>query len=156
MMMPVSASAGIGFGIGFFGPVYPWGYGYYPYGPYGYYAPYGYYGSPGRPVGEVRIKSPDPDAQILINGAMAGRARDLKRFYLFPGTYNVEQHIGNDVQKQRVYVIAHRSLRIEFGKPGTPSPQVAPLPPAPQASPDAEMAPQPAPPPLQGPPPPNQ
>jgi hypothetical protein len=130
MLIPASAAAQIGFGIGFYGPAYPWGYwgGYgYPYGPYAY-APYGYgYGS-GRPLGEVKIKSPDSNAQIYINGSLAGRAHDLKRIYLKPGTYNVEQRIGGDVQKQRVYVLAYRSVKIEFGKPGTPSPQPAPPP----------------------------
>jgi hypothetical protein len=129
MMIPVSAAARVGIGLGFYGPVYPGGYyGPYAYGAYGY-GPYGYYGSygyPGRPLGEVRIMSPDSKAQIFINGALAGRAHDLKRFYLAPGTYNLEQRIGNDVQKQRVYVIANRTLRVEFGKPDT---QVA-LPPA--------------------------
>jgi hypothetical protein len=129
MMIPVSAAARVGIGLGFYGPVYPGGYyGPYAYGAYGY-GPYGYYGSygyPGRPLGEVRIMSPDSKAQIFINGALAGRAHDLKRFYLAPGAYNLEQRIGNDVQKQRVYVIANRTLRVEFGKPDT---QVA-LPPA--------------------------
>jgi hypothetical protein len=138
MMIPVSAAAHVGIGIGFYGPVYPWGYyGPYAYGPYGY-GPYGY---PGRLLGEVRITSPDSNAQIFINGALAGRAHDLKRFYLVPGTYNIEQRTGNDVQKQHVYVIANRTLRIEFGKPGTASPQVD-LPPA---RPETGVAPQPAP-----------
>ena len=135
--------ARVGVGIGFYGPVVPWGWGY-PYGPYGYYGPYGPYGYYGRPVGEVHIKGPDPNAQIFINGAFAGRAHDLKHFYLVPGT-NIEQRIGNDVQKEHVFVIANRSLKIEFGKPGTASPQVTPPPPVPQANPDAGMVPQPAP-----------
>jgi len=147
MLVPASAAARGGFGFGFYGPVYPWGYygGYgYPYGPYAY-GPYGYgaYGY-GRPLGEVRIKSPDSNAQIFINGSLAGRAHELKRFYLKPGTYNVEQRIGSDVQKQRVYVLADRSVKIEFGKPGTPSPQPAP-PPADTAPPQRPQPPQPAP-----------
>jgi hypothetical protein len=149
MLIPVSAAARVGFGIGFYGG--PWGYygpypyyGWYPYGPYGYYGygPYGYgygYGY-GRPLGEVQIKSPDSNAQIYINGAFAGRAHDLKKIYLAPGTYNVEQRIGSDVQKDRVYVIANRTLKIEFGKVGTPSPQPLP-PPGPPARPDANAAP---------------
>jgi hypothetical protein len=150
MLIPVSAAARVGFGIGFYGG--PWGY----YGPYPYYGwypgPYGYYGygpyaygygygyGYGRPLGEVQIKSPDSNAQIYINGALAGRAHDLKKIYLAPGTYNVEQRIGSDVQKDRVYVIANRTLKIEFGKPGTPSPQPLP-PPGPPARPDANAAP---------------
>jgi len=151
LLLPATASARVGIGIGFYGPgpyAYwggPYGYwggpyGYWggPYGywggPYGYwgsygypYGPYGYYGGP--PLGEVRIKSPESDAQIYINGSLAGRAHDLKRFYLKAGRYNIEQRIGADVQKQRVYVLANRSLKVEFGKPGTPSPQVVIPPP---------------------------
>ncbi len=167
VFVPVSAAAHIGFGVGFYGPIFPWGYyGYYgpyayPYGPYGYYPPYAYgpygygYGY-GRPVGEVKIKSPNSNAQIYINGALAGRAHDLKRIYLKPGTYTIEQRIGSDVQKERVYVVANRSLQIEFGKPGTPSPKPAPPPatrpgagavqPQPER-PDADTIPPPPPPP---------
>jgi hypothetical protein len=146
MLVPAPASAGVRVGLGFYGgyygPIYPYGfYGPYPY-PYAY--PYGYYAA--RPLGEVKIKSPDDDAQIFINGAFAGRAHDLKRFYLVPGTYSFEQRIGPDVQKQRVFVIANRTLKIEFGKPGTPSPQAAP-PSAQPARPAATPVPPPPPPP---------
>jgi len=117
---------GGGWGGPYWGPWGGWGYPGYAYGPYGY----GGYG--GRPLGEVHIKTPDSNAQIFINGAFAGRAHDLKRFYLVPGTYNIEQRIGSDIQKQRVYVIANRSLKLEFDKPGVvhnPPPPVAPVPP---------------------------
>lgn len=149
MLVPISAAAQVRVGVGFYGGPWgyygPWGY---PYGPYygGYaYGPYGYgiYGPYGRPMGEVRIKSPDSNAQIYINGALAGAAHDLKKIYLAPGTYNIEQRIGSDVQKQRIYVVVNRSIKIEFGKPGTPSPTPAPPPPA---RPDARVAPPPPPP----------
>ncbi|MDR3762930.1 MAG: hypothetical protein P4M01_02410 [Acidobacteriota bacterium] len=109
-------------------------------GPYGwdYPGPYGAYGYPGRPLGEVQIKSPTPDAQIFINGSLAGRAKDLKHFWLQPGTYTLEQHAGTDVQKLRIYVIADRTVKITFDKPGVPH-----NPPAPAA----EPAPAPVPPP---------
>jgi hypothetical protein len=101
----------------------------------------------------VHIKSPDANAQIYINGALAGVAHDLKRFYLAPGTYNVEQRIGSDVQKQRIYVLANRTLKLEFGKPGSgPAPQAVPPPAEPNApAPAAAPAPQPAPTPAPGP-----
>ena len=130
LLVPAMAAAQVhvGVGVGFWGPGYPGYYGYwrpYPYwGPYygGYYGSYyggygGYYGY-GRPLGEVKIKSPEPDARIYINGSLAGRAHDLKKFYLRPGTYDVEQRIDNDVQKERIYVLAERTLKIEFGHPG--------------------------------------
>lgn len=160
VMLPASAFAGPRIGVGFYGgywggpywgPWGGWGYPYYAYGPYGY-------GYGGRPLGEVKIKSPDNNAQIYINGALAGRAHDLKRFYLVPGTYNFEQRIGSDVQRQRVYVIANRSLTLEFEKPGivhnqqavpaapAPAPPQQPnaAPPPPQDAPPAASAPPPA------------
>jgi hypothetical protein len=161
MILPASAAArarfGVGVGFGYFGgPFYPYGYGPWGYPYYGYpaygYGSYGY----GRPVGQLHIKSPVPKAQIYINGAFAGNAHALKNIYLAPGTYNVEQRIGNDVQKERVYVLADRSLTIEFDPPGThsgPAPNAAPAPrqdavpqPPPDAPrPEANTAPQPAP-----------
>jgi hypothetical protein len=152
-IMPAPAFAGPRIALGFYGGgwgwggpywgPYGWGPGYYG-GPYGYYGPgYGY----GRPLGEVKIKSPDSHAEIYINGAFAGRAQDMKRFYLAPGTYVIEQRIGNDVQKEKVYVTANRSLKIEFDKPGVAHNP----PPAPQAPPPPDQAP---PPPAQAPAPP--
>jgi hypothetical protein len=137
LLLPATASARVGVGIGFYGGPYGYyggPYGYYG-GPYGYPYAYGAYGYPygpygGRPLGEVHIKSPEHDAEIYINGSFAGHAHDLKHIYLAPGRYNIEQRIGNDVQKQRIYVVAYRRVKIEFGKPGTPSPQ-----PLPQAEP---------------------
>lgn len=159
LVMPSPAFAGTRVSVGFYGGGYwggpywgPWGgWGYpYAYGPYAYYA--------GRPLGEVHIKSPENDAQIYINGAFAGRAHDLKRFYLVPGTYNFEQRIGSDVQKVRAYVIANRSLKLEFDKPGVvhnpptaPASQTAPAPQRPDVTPEPapsqDAAPAPAPPP---------
>jgi hypothetical protein len=143
LILPAPASARVGVGIGFYGGYYPyywgpWGYPYYAYygAPYGY-APYG------NPLGEVHIKSPDPNAQIYINGSLAGRAHELKRFYLAPGTYNIEQRIGNDVQKERLYVLASRKVTVEFGAPGTAS--------SPPAAPRPEARPQPGPPPTPAP-----
>ena len=153
MILPASAAArtrfGVGVGLGYYGgPFYPygygpWGYPYYGYPAYGYPAygngPYGY----GRPVGELHIKSPVPKAEIYINGAFAGNAHALKNIYLAPGVYSIEQRVGNDVQKERVYVLANRSLTIEFDPPGThpaPAPNAAPAP-----RPEANTAPQPAP-----------
>ena len=127
LLLPATAAARVhvGIGVGLWGPVYPYGYwGPYPYhypyyGPYygGYYGGYGYPGY-GRPMGEVKIKSPEPDAEIYINGSLAGRAHDLKKFYLRQGTYDIEQRIDGDVQKERIYVLAGRTLKIEFEAAG--------------------------------------
>ena len=127
VLLPAPAAAHVGVGIGFWGypAYYPYGYwGPYPYGgPYyrAYYGRYygGYYGYPGyRTLGEVKIKSPEPDARIYINGSLAGRAHDLKHFYLKAGTYDIEQRIDDDVQSERIYVLADRTVKIEFGHAG--------------------------------------
>jgi hypothetical protein len=175
LILPASAAARtrIGVGVGFYGG-YPYGgYGPWGYGPWGYpyyggygYAPYGYGGYYGRPMGEVHIKSPDSNAMIYINGAFAGCAHDLKTIYLAPGTYNIEQRIGSDVQKERLYVLANRSLKVEFDKPGThaavppagardrgperipdnaPPPDMNQQPAPPAPGPESNSAPQPAP-----------
>lgn len=166
LILPASAAAGthVAIGVGFGGPFYPyywggpwgygpWGYPYYgPYGPYPY-APYGYGYGYDRPTGEVHIKSPDPNAMIYIDGSYEGRAHNLKTLHLPPGTYDVEQRIGPDVQRQRLYVVADRSARLEFAKPGThansnaapPPPPDTNQQPAPPPSPESNSAPAPAP-----------
>jgi hypothetical protein len=125
-MLPATATAHVGVGIGFWGPGY-WGpYPYYAYPYYGYPYPYGYgygYGYGYRPLGQVKIKSPEPDADIYINGSLAGQAHSLKHFYLRPGTYDIEQRIGGDVQRQRVYVLANRTIKLEFGAAGAGVPE---------------------------------
>jgi hypothetical protein len=145
LIVPAPASAQRVF-VGFGGPYwggpywgpYGWGYPAYAYGPYGYGV---------RPLGEVRLKSPTADAQIFINGSLAGRAHDLKKFYLAPGTYNLEQRAGSDVQKIKVYVLANRTVKIEFDKPGVPHNPVSAQPPASAEAPAAAPAPLPPPPP---------
>ncbi len=129
-----------GWGGGPYWGGYGWGYPMYP----------GAYGYPERSLGEVQIKSPAGDAQIYINGSLAGRAKDLKHFYLQPGTYTLEQRAGSDVQKLRVYIIAGRTAKITFDKPGVPHnpPPAQPAPaPAPASAPaPAQPAPLPPPP----------
>jgi hypothetical protein len=148
LAIPAPAAAGVRVGVGFYGgyygPFFP--YGYYPYGywaPYGYpyyYAPYPY--PPyGRPLGEVQIKSPEGDAQIFINGSFAGRAHDLKRFYLAPGNYTIEQRYKNDTQSHNIYVVANRSLKVEFVKPSNSRAPAPPPNPEPAAAPAGSIPP---------------
>ena len=147
LLLPATASARVG--IGFYGGPYgywggPWGYPY-AYGPYGYpyaygypYGPYGYYG--GRPLGEVHIKSPEPMRRSTSTAPSPDAPMISSASTCAPGRYNIEQRIGADRQRQRIYVVAYRSVKIEFGKPGTPSPQ--PLPQA-EPRPDADGPPPP-------------
>jgi hypothetical protein len=114
--------------VGVYGGYGPyWG----PWGGWGYPG-YGYYG--GRSLGEVHVKSPNGDAQIFINGAFAGRAKDMKHFYLRPGTYFIEQRNGAEVQKVKVYVTAGKTLKIEFDKKAIPGQNEADMPPPPPAA----------------------
>src|SRR6266487_1697320 len=82
MLLPATAAARVhvGVGVGFWGPVYPAYYPYpyygYPYYGYPYYGGYGYGGYGGyygygynRGLGEIKIKSAEPDARIYINGS---------------------------------------------------------------------------------------
>ena len=76
----------------------------------------------GCPLGEVHIKTPVSEAQIYINGSFAGQAHNVKHIYLkLPAPTMIEQRIGNDVQKQRIYVTCLSNINVEFGKAGTPS-----------------------------------
>jgi hypothetical protein len=144
LFVPSPAMARPHWGGGFYGGWYgP----YYPYGPYGYWGPYyspygwGAYGYPyygpdgyyygGRRLGEVRIKSPDKNASVYINGSYAGRAHDLKRFYLKPGAYSIELRTEGQVWKHRIYVLADRSVKIDFTKAGPVAPEPPPPPPPP-------------------------
>ena len=62
----------------------------------------------------MHIKTPVPDAEIYINGNFAGRAHNLKHISLAAGSYRIEQRIGTDVQKQRIYVTAYRKINVEL------------------------------------------
>ncbi len=81
-----------------FGPAYgPWGYwGPYSYPGYGYYGYPGYYGGFSVPLnshrnqGQVKIDTKQKDAQVYINGAYAGIAKDMKSTWLKEGTYDLE------------------------------------------------------------------
>jgi hypothetical protein len=143
LLAPTMAAARVlvGFGLGY--PAYPYGYwgggyGGYPYpyaaGPYGYpppgpYGGYGDYGYGQRPMGKVKISTPLQDAEIYVDGSFAGRAKDLHHFYLRAGSHRIEQRQGTDVQKVHVSVMPYHTVKIEFGKLGTPSPAEPPAPP---------------------------
>lgn len=106
---------------------YP-GYGYYGYpGRYGLYSPYFYdpffYGMAFHPgyfygfgyqasMGEVKVQSPDRDAWVYIDGALAGKADKLKTMWLEPGRYNLEVKSGTHTAAQRIYVLSGKTLKV--------------------------------------------
>jgi hypothetical protein len=115
-VMPAAEARG-GFYVGpVIAPVYrPFGY----WGPYGYpgYYGYGYYGGFGYPshpnAGEVKIDTKQKDAQVYINGAYAGLAKDMKSTWLKQGTYDLELRApdGQNFTTQ-IYVVAGKTMHI--------------------------------------------
>jgi hypothetical protein len=115
----------------FSGPFYPFYpyygpyYGAYRWGAWGYpflFDPflYGSYFHPGfwtgfgyRPsLGEVKLKTDNPDAWVYLDGALAGKADKLKNIWLEPGAYNLEVRSGDKRSSQRVYVLSGKTLRL--------------------------------------------
>jgi hypothetical protein len=89
-----------------------WGW-YHPYY-YGYYGPYWYYPDAYSNMGEVKIKTNVKDAEVYINGALAGKADKLKTIRLRPNTYSLEiQAPGKSPIAQKVYVLPGKTIRIE-------------------------------------------
>jgi len=120
--MPTAEARGFRGGI-YVGPVVtpiyrPFGYGYW--GPYGYPGYYGgYYGGFGYPVsshpnaGQVKIDTKQKDAQVFINGAYAGLAKDMKSTWLKEGTYDLELRApdGQNFTTQ-IYVVAGKTIHV--------------------------------------------
>jgi hypothetical protein len=109
MMMPMAASAAVRGFIGF-GPVYR------PYwGPYGYWGPYwGPAYVTAYPVtGAVKVDTKMKDAQVFINGALAGTVGEVKTMHLRPGTYNISVKAPNVPEyNQKVYVAADKTVHL--------------------------------------------
>jgi len=101
-LAPLSASAAIVVGPGYYGGFYGpyWGSGY-----AGYYAyPYS---------GEVKLDTKVKDAQVFINGSYAGTTHKNKKMRLRPGTYNIEIREGSQTPfAEKVYVIAGKTLHL--------------------------------------------
>lgn len=127
-LIPLTANAGIKFGgvvIGanyssgpFFGP---YGYGCYdPFwcGPYGYpWGPMFYTSAPGRPMGEVELGVSDKKAEVYIDGAFAGLAKDLKHIWLDPGAYDFEVRAdGKQPVQRRAYVLTNKTVKLDFDR----------------------------------------
>lgn len=149
----------VGAGVGFYnGPA--WGPGWYGPGWYGprmwnalwwdpwFASPYwsgwampaswihpGYWGGFGQTPasGEIELRTPNKDDAVMIDGAFAGRAKDLKSFWLPPGIYviSVVDGDGNSFER-KVYVLSGKTLRLT----ATLSPPDAE--PAPATKPEAE------------------
>jgi|GEM_PF-3216783 len=109
----------------YFSPYY--GPGWWPYysswwGPY--YSPMfhpGFYNGfrSGPNMGEVRLHAAEPDAEVYLDGAYAGKAHDLKNMWLEPGRYNLEIRSGGQTEfSRKIYVLSGKSIRLDTS--GTP------------------------------------
>ena len=123
-MLPATAAAR-GRGGMFVGPLYG-GYGWYGwYGPWGGYYPYGpYFDMPN--AGEVKVDTKVKDAEVFINGALAGTVGQLKTMTMHPGTYQIEVRApGRAPFKQKIYVVAGKTIKLhpELGVLAAPGPK---------------------------------
>jgi hypothetical protein len=65
-------------------------------------------------VGRVKLKNLAEDAQVFIDGGLAGSGADLKSFYLDPGAYSLSiQRRGYESFEMKLYVLSGKTLHIE-------------------------------------------
>jgi hypothetical protein len=86
------------------------------YGPYGspWYSPF-LFGQPSPNKGTVKLQKVEKTAEIYIDHAYAGVARDLKTISLDPGAYDVEvRSAGKEPVQKRVYVLSGKTVKLEF------------------------------------------
>ncbi len=110
-------------------PSFGYGYGYpgfglgYGYGPYGYgFGPYGYggygfgYSNPHPDQGKLKIKvdKKEKNAQVFLDGAFAGNAKDMKSTWLKEGTYDLEVHgVNGATYSSQIYVTTGKTITIQ-------------------------------------------
>jgi hypothetical protein len=114
-MLPMTAAARGRVGV-FVRPmvVAPYGwYGWYGwYGPYDGFYPYGpYLAAPN--TGQVKFDTDVKDAEVFINGSLAGTVRQLKTLTMRPGSYQIEIRApGRAPFKQKIYVVAGKTMKL--------------------------------------------
>lgn len=78
------------------------------YGPY-MYAPYAVQPN----AGEVKIDTKVKEAEVFINGSLAGTAGKLKKMTLPAGSYNIEvREPGRSPFGEKVYVVAGKTIHL--------------------------------------------
>ena len=106
MMLPLGAQARFrgGFLVGPGFAPYGW---YSPfYGPY-LYSPY--YAAPN--AGEVKLDTKVKNADVFLNGSLAGTSGKLKTMWLPSGTYNIEiREPGRAPFAQRIFVVPGKTI----------------------------------------------
>lgn len=105
---------GGGNGRAVYGSVYygsafgPWGaYGYDPF----FYGAYPVMSHPN--AGQVKVDTKVKDAEVFVNGAFAGTAKDFKSVWLRQGPYNLEvRSPGHQTYTARIYVLNGKTIRL--------------------------------------------
>lgn len=96
-----------GFGSRFHDPFW-YGGSYWGYPGYGYAAR--------SNMGEVKIKTPLKDAEVLIDGAYAGTTGERKKMWLRAGAHNIEiRAAGYEPFRRRIYVLSDKTVTITPG-----------------------------------------
>jgi len=116
---PASVTVSGGYWSGPLYPYYAWGYypwGYYPpfgWWPYDGFYPPPFYTTPQPAMGQVKIQTPDKNAEIYLNGAYAGVAQDLRNIWLEPGVYQLEVRSSSRAKwEKRIYVLSGKTLKV--------------------------------------------
>jgi hypothetical protein len=108
VMLPMMGAARGSVGV-FGGPAIGYGPG------YGYYPEY-YAWSPMAAIpnaGEVRLDTKVRDAEVFINGSLAGTSGHLKTMYMRAGAYDVQiREPGRAPFEQKIYVVAGKVIKL--------------------------------------------
>lgn len=101
--------ASFGFGLGWYDPFW----GPYPYGTY-WYAPYYYGPSVSHPdSGKVKLDTKVKDAEVYVDGALAGTAGKLKTMWLRTGSHTIElRAAGRAPYSEKIYVVAGKTITL--------------------------------------------
>jgi hypothetical protein len=63
----------------------------------------------------VNLNSSYKNAEVYIDGAYAGTASSLKKFWLAPGVYHLElRPSGQAPQKKRIHVLTGKTLKLNM------------------------------------------
>jgi hypothetical protein len=64
-------------------------------------------------MGEVRLQTSEKSAEVLLDGAYAGVAEDLKSIWLEPGAYTLEvRTLAGEQFKKRIYVLSGKTVKV--------------------------------------------
>jgi len=89
--------------------------------PYGWYGPeYGYYPWGANfaipNAGEVKLDTKIKEADVFIDGSLAGTAGQLKTMYMRAGSYDIQIRAPGRVPfEQKIYVVAGKVVKLHPG-----------------------------------------